>query len=103
MKLYKDNITESNEIEKLDGKIIIDFVNVRASQASDMKILNNWKNDFLQRNIPFILTGDHRQLNIKGIIKAVLHYTLWIKETVPPIMIPSKKAERQPIIYNHGE
>ena len=73
--LNYDNVIEENLSSKLDGKIIMDFVKVNKNRTGDDLDFDNWKNDFINKKIPFIITKNVRPM--KKHYKDEVWYTLW--------------------------
>jgi hypothetical protein len=95
----ENEICESNRIVDLDGKTLLDLVVSCNSSSTGMDILNTWKDDFLKRQIPFIIQSRDRMMKIKGTPKSMKYYTLWIEETIPLDINPGQPNKKEKVIF----
>lgn len=92
-------ICESNRIVDLNNKPLIDLVVACTSSQYDTDILNKWKDDFLKRQIPFILQEQDRMMMVKGVRKPKKFFTLWSEEVAPPTGNAGQTYKKEKVIF----
>jgi len=78
-KLNYDNIIEKYLPAGLDGKIVMDFISFNEGRTGGTTEFYNWKDDFRNKKIPFVITRDVR---LRANYKDEIWYTLWKEQVV---------------------
>jgi len=95
MELYYENIKDKNFVEKLDGKVVMDFITVNTGSVKDWTIFMNWASHFHKLKSPFVITEDIRTRSNK---LDDIYRTLWVEEKAPPMLNGAK--ERIEIVFD---
>jgi len=72
--LNYDNIVEESLSSKLHGKILMDFISLNDHVIDGADEFSKWKDDFKNKNIPFIIT---KTLRPRNKYKDETWFTLW--------------------------